>query len=238
MNLRTSVLVALTCLGSMTFAAETSPCPETGSLTYPLGDVIQKEGLSLEFDFNKTEWPDYGSPAHIRQTRDTVLKNLSDKSPAERDALLLGRLSWSTIGTTPLLGITTSGDAGLFDTYLDVLERHGMAEHAGALKAVRAAFPVWNTSAQARYNQWNRGNQEFDAVLDAVLHRQSDVFRKAQPPLLDKAEDILSIDPAYDAYLDKRAKTDDWQLHTFMMAEIGSCLARYATPAEADAALA
>jgi len=236
MKFHTSLVALLLCLASV--AQADIACPEPHTLVYPLGEVIEREALRLEFDLNQTTYPELGTQAYIEQRRDTVLANLAGKSPAEQDALLLARLSWSTKGTIPLLGITAFSDAGLFDTYLDVLERHGMGTHATALKTVRVAFPNWDTTANERYKQWNLGSQQLDPILDAALRTQSRVFENAQPALLDKAEDILTGDPVYESYLAKRDQTDIYALHTYMMQTISNCIPRYDTPRTADEALA
>ena len=236
MKFYANLVALLMCLTSVAQANTT--CPEPNTLVYPLGKLIEREALTLEFDFDQTANPEFGTQAYVEQRHDTVLANLAGKSPAEQDALLLGRLSWSTKGTIPLLGITAFAEAGLFDTYLDVLERHDMRTHAAALKTVRAAFPNWDTTADERYKQWNSGSQQLDPVLDAALRAQSWVFVNAQPTLLDKAEDILNGDPVYESYLVKRDQADTYELHTYMMQTISNCIQRYDTPRTADEALA
>ena len=217
--------------------AQAADCPRPGDVIFPLGEVIEKAGLSLEFDFTDKTYPPYGSPEHVAQIRRHVLANLEGKSQAERDAMMLGRLSWSTIGTIPLLGITVFTDAGQFDDYLDVLTRHDLTQHATALHLVKSSFPNWHRSAADRYKQWNDPDGGINPVLDHVLRTQSAAFKAAQPPLLKAAENILKTDPSYDSYLAQREGADDWRKHTHLMSEIGACLARYATPSEADAAL-
>ncbi|WP_371226445.1 DMP19 family protein [Roseovarius sp. 2305UL8-3] len=238
MNLRCIALVVLTALANLA-NAEDSPCPAPHQVFYPLAEVIEREGLALEFDFAQTTYPDYGSPAHVRQQRDTVLRALEGKSVAERDALLLGRLSWSTKGTLPLLSITAFPEAGLFDTYLDVLERNGLEQHAAALRIARTGFPIWNTTAEERYAQWSDGKGNIlDPLLDTTLRAQSDAFLKAQPPLLDKAQALLEGDPSYPVYAAKLENVEAYDRHIYLMQQIGTCVPRYATPEQADTALA
>ncbi|MFK7938296.1 MAG: DUF4375 domain-containing protein [Roseovarius sp.] len=232
-----AALATLAVLATPLIAQDRPACPTPGAVVYPLDEVIEKTGLALEFNFTDDTYPDFGTPAHVAQVRRNVLANLEGKSQAERDALLLGRLSWSTIGTIPLLGITTMPDAGQFDDYLDVLTRNGMDQHATALRLTRDAFPNWNSSAQNRYRQWNDPQTGINAGLDAVLKEQSSALRLAQPPLLRAAQDILRPDPAFDSYLAQRDAADDWQKHTHMMAEIGACIGVYRTPEQADEVL-
>lgn len=215
-------------------------CPEPGAVRYPVSDVLQSAGISLQYDFSRSRSNhDYGSEAHVAEVRDTVLEALAGKSQAERDALLLGRLSFTTIGTIPLINVTTSVESGLFETYLDMLDRTELVEHAAALRGVRDAFPEWGTTAQERYYQWSDGKGRIlNPELDAALKAQSERFVNAEPSLLDRADEILRDDPAYAMYAEQRENMDAYQRYTYLMKQIGSCIARYETPEEADAALA
>lgn len=206
-------------------AAQQAPCPTPGTLVYPLDEVLQGAAILLELDFNQSTYPEFGSPEAIAQTRDTVLANLEGKSPAERDALILARLDWSTKGTLPLLGITSFGDAGLFETFLDTLDRTDMSDHAAALRAAQDAFPLWNTTARDRYSQWSNGRGNIlNPALDKALRDQSDVFKKARPTLMEKAQQLLSDDASFQSYMDRReAATDDAKLN-YMLWQLAACI--------------
>lgn len=218
---------------------QASDCPEPGTLVYPMYSLLQTEGLSLEFDFSQTEYFDYGSPEDVAQNRETVLRNLEGKTEAERDALLLGRLSWSTQGTIPLLTITSMAEAGLFDIYLELLDRRGLTIQADALRTLRDAYPNWNTTARDRYYQWSDGKGKIlNPTLDAVAKEQSKRFVNAKPGLLETAQDILSTDPSFESYMAKREGIGDDVRLRYLFTEIGACVAHWGTVEEAQAALA
>lgn len=219
--------------------AQAKDCPAPGTLVYPMHELLQTEGLSLEFDFTQTEYFEYGSPEDVAQNRETVLRNLEGKTQAERDALLLGRLSWTTQGTIPLLSVTSLAEAGLFDIYLELLDRRGLTIQAGALRTLRDAYPNWNTTARDRYYQWSDGKGKIlNPTLDAVAKEQSKRFVNAKPGLLETAQDILSTDPSFEIYMAKREGIDDEIRLRYLFTVIGACVAQWGTIEEAEAALA
>ncbi|MEQ8254816.1 MAG: DUF4375 domain-containing protein [Roseovarius confluentis] len=205
--------------------AQEHTCPAPHSLVYPLDDVLQSAAIALQYDFNDTSDAEFGSEAHLAQTRRNVLGNLVGKSQAERDALILARLDWSTTATVPMLTLTTTDHAWLFDVFLETLDRHDLHDHAAALRATRDAFPVWDTTARNRYEQWSDGRGQIrDALLDKALREQSHRFKSARPGLLQKAAVLLSDDPSFDDYMARRNNAPDDRKLYFMLDELAACV--------------
>ncbi|MEL6543088.1 MAG: hypothetical protein AAFQ82_00575 [Myxococcota bacterium] len=111
-----------------------------GELVYPLRRVIEAVAITLDVDYQRTEYPALGSPEHLAQIRGTVLSNLQGKSVSEQDALLLARLNFRTLGTVPLFAVTASWEACLFDVYAACLNRNRLHEKASAFEDAKAAF--------------------------------------------------------------------------------------------------
>lgn len=219
------------------------PCPAPGQIALPLSQAIQARALRLRHPPASTPAPAtphaWGSPGALAQYRETVLANLEGRSTAERDALLLATLYWASLGSRPMVNLTTFEAAALFDIHLDLLDRHGLDDLAGAMRQAQAAFPVWDTTARARYAQWSDGNGRIlNPALDQALTASDARFAAGRETLLTRAETLLRDDPALPEYEALLARFDASMRISYMMQQINRCLPAYTTPAEADAALA
>ncbi|WP_161599878.1 DMP19 family protein [Roseibium sediminis] len=233
----TTFLAALAVSGQSAYPAPV--CPEPDKVYYPMTKLLKTEGLLLDSDVSISDISEYGSASHVRKTRETVLGKLDGKSQAERDALLLSRLAWETNGSYALLLLATGPEAGLYEIYIEVLDRAGLVAHADALRAVKAAFPNWNFPPRERYYQWSDGSGTIrNLKLDAELEEQSRRFNSAQPDLLETAQKLIEGDGSYDDYSAKLRAIDEYSRFDYLLWQIASCVPDWESPDEALHALA
>ena len=179
-----------------------------GELVYPLRRVIEAVAITLDVDYDRSDYPALGSPEHLAQIRDTVLSNLDGKSVSERDALLLARLNFRTLGTA-------SWEACLFDFYEACLNRNGLREKAAAFADANAVFAANRASPDERARQY-----QGDKALQAKLKAASTRFVAAPEELLELAERLIEGDPSYSDYRAKLEAVEDWEKMRFLLGKI------------------
>ena len=217
------VLVFLV-LASIASSSTAEDCPQPGAVRYPMSEVLQSVAIRLEFNFDENGGLDFDSPI-----RERILGQLEGKSSAERDASLLALLQWHTKGTLPVFSITMYSAAPMFDTYLELLDRHELQEAADALRQARAAFAVWDTSIQARYNQWSDGRGTINSVLDRKLRAASNAFVRAGPAIDAKAEELAALDADFSERLQVMVAATPDETRFFYLADlVEACVAAQA----------
>ena len=238
------VLVGL--LMAVQVARAQDVCPVAGPIDYPMREVLRADAaiLSSAF-FAAAPFDDAQSVEELQRIasdgvlyRQVIEDGLNGVSPLERDLRLLALLDHDALGGNSLVAVTMEKPSGLFDLWLDVLDRRGLVGQAAALRKVQAAFPVWGIEARERYLGWSDGLGGIrDRDLDVVLAAQAVAFAGAQPSVLTAAEELLLQDAEVAAkYQRRRAATDDDALMARVMAVLVACQGDWRSVSEADAA--
>jgi Domain of unknown function (DUF4375) len=235
-----SVLLAL--------PAAADPCKAGARFTYPVTEVIQNEAIVLSiahFAAFPTDEADTmaflkDGAAQAKAYREAVLAEVADLDLVERDVRLLGLLAWESQGDNAILGLTTQAKAGMLEEWLVVLDRHGLTEHAQALREAKALYTVWGDDPQARYYQWSDGyGNELDPVLGDGLRTWSARLHAAEPSLLEAAKSLAVTQPALKARYQAMAfAAEDYDLLSYLSRNIAGCAGNWWEALDAEANLA
>lgn len=229
-SLRSAAVAALFALAGEAMAQDA--CPKPGQVRLPLSEAFVSLALNLENDYAGVSGLSKDAPLDQR-----VARLLADASGAERDASLLALLHWQTTGTLPLFGVTMHRAAPLFDTHLALLDRQELTEAARAMRDARAAFPVWNVPAKARYAQWSDGKGRTYRAVDVPLRAASARFAAQRPALITRAEQLAAQDKGFEARLraDLAGKSD-FDRFSYLARVVMACLPKTDDAAQRDAA--
>lgn len=198
--------------------AATLPCPEPGKIIYPMDEILIGEARvlgvvgSMKIEAVPETFDVSLSPDRLRQE---VFAALEGKSEAEQDALLLARFAVYAGFNNAAVIFTALREAGLLETYLDLLDRRELSKAANALRAAGSAYAPENLSPEARYSQWSDGRGTIlDPVLDTALKTVSKRLNQQSGSIRAKALEVLEGSEAYPAYQKKReALSDDDRLY-------------------------
>ncbi len=164
---RLAIVFMVMCIAGEINAQEVCRGPAT--LTYPLTEVLRTEAIELYADtFLQLEFNEIGGfldslgdAKAAAAYRQTVVDSLSGVGEIERDVRLLALLDYETQGQISLFSPSMTRAAGVFDLWLDVLDRRDMKGQLD--RDAGASARLWcmgerPKSAVSPLVGWTRGN--------------------------------------------------------------------------------
>lgn len=235
--MRRAAIGVAACLIATSAMSDTDPCKPGARLTYPISEVIAKEGMSLKIVpmIKAPGQIDPFSDAGGKRTRELILEELSNVGAIERDVKLLALLHWETVNSIPLAGVTAMQSSVFFDDFRTALAAHDGSAEVDLMDRAKSIFEPWGDSARSRYDRFADANPISKKKIYEPLRAVSDDWTRLADPLAVAARAALK-DAAYFETLEAaRASASDDDRLRYLEAELTRCTSRWWTPDEADA---
>ncbi len=217
---------------------ESKACDLEALKRYPMSFAIAQHAFLIgsphikfmdEPDRSRMSYEDLMSAEGAIKRREALARGLATYPAIERPILMLVAGSqWTTAPhDNGLLNFFVLLDGVFVDELLATLDAEGLTAHAALLLQGKALFGIDYGTVKQRYDQWNKGEGEFDKTIDGGLKDLSARFRQL-PRLLDEAVKRIEASPELTAiYEPIRANMPEETRFNRMAGGIFACVDPY-----------